>query len=312
MTTPDPLLFDEDLQRGLARTHEHRRAEGIDVVTGRPTEEAMADRAALQRRAPDERLRWDDLPETMVGAMDQFMNPVIHYCGNKLDNGKLCRTQIPSYGICGPCTGDLARAERKEAIRLRIEAEIPEMFRDVTWKSLHRLRNELDDGPRVIAPPARFPNIRRGLETEPRSIIVGPSGAGKTTLAIAFLRAAIVEGIETARFVLAIDLDDTDEGRAIYYRALHAKVLVIDDVGAETHGAQPKSGLAAQRIKFVDNLVTHRFQRRLRTVITTGSPRWRIQQFYGPGIARRMFNGAAVVEVGEQIEVEPRGVDDDA
>lgn len=309
MSEPDDLSKDPQLAEALAKTRARRMKAGINPDTGgAPSVPKLAEAVTADR--PNGSVLRRDHNQLAISQAKALFGPALgltkqtYFCSQKVAPHVVCNARIPFPGICMRCAERAEHAEREEAIHVRIQTEIPEMFADVRWAALPTLRNDTNSGPRVVAAPGRLAGIRQGLETATRSIIVGPTGSGKTSLVFAFLRQALEEGVETARCVRAILLEETDAGMAVYERVLNARKLVIDDVGAELHGAPEKSGLASQRIRLVDNLVSIRFERKLQTVITTEHPRWSITKFYGPAIARRMFTGALLIEVGQESDIE--------
>ncbi len=104
-------------------------------------------------------------------------------------------------------------------------------------------------------------------------VLCGPSGTGKTHLAAA-VGNALVEADQPVRFVSVPDLLDHlrsafdpavgaqyDE---IFLQAIEAPVLILDDLGAQSATAWADEKL--------DQILTHRYNRRLPTLVTTGIP----------------------------------------
>ncbi len=117
---------------------------------------------------------------------------------------------------------------------------------------------------------------------------------------MAHLAARIEAGVDRARFVAVRNLlaGSYLEGVSWYELALSAGLLVLDDLGAELAGAPAGGGLAAQRIEVVSRLVCERHDRSRGHVVTTAHDREQIAEMYGDGVARRIFEGAAVVRCG--------------
>jgi len=104
-------------------------------------------------------------------------------------------------------------------------------------------------------------------------VFCGPSGTGKTHLAAA-VGNALVETDQPVRFVSVPDLLDHlrsafdpavgaqyDE---IFLQAIEAPILILDDLGA-----QSSTPWADEKL---DQILTHRYNRRLPTLVTTGLP----------------------------------------
>jgi DNA replication protein DnaC len=102
-------------------------------------------------------------------------------------------------------------------------------------------------------------------------VLCGPSGTGKTHLAAA-VGNALVEDDQPVRFVSVPDLLDHlrsafdpvvgaqyDE---IFLQAIEAPILILDDLGVQSSTAWADEKL--------DQILTHRFNRRLPTLVTTG------------------------------------------
>ena len=130
-----------------------------------------------------------------------------------------------------------------------------------------------------------------------RVVIIGAAGRGKTSLAVAHLADRIEAGVERARFIPARQLlaDRHVGGVSWEALALSARLLVLDDLGAELTGAPAGGGLAAQRIEVVSRLLADRHDLDLGHVITTAHERPSIVALYGDGVARRVFDDATVI-----------------
>lgn len=128
-------------------------------------------------------------------------------------------------------------------------------------------------------------------------IFTGPSGSGKTSLAAALFRAAMRPSDASGLFALSWRLGAC---RATWplgkgdppalVAAMSARLLVLDDVGSEPPGATNP----------VAEVIFERHAEALPTWITTALTVETAAARYGEGIARRMFEGAAVLDCGAQ------------
>lgn len=220
----------------------------------------------------------------------------------------LCKAAGLEYpGICELC-GDRLEAQARTHRLKAWTASLPEMHRDVTPANALALRNHAG-GPRVVGcPPQRLRALLEAWNRHGRVLLVGPAGCGKSTVAAALLRASVERDLETrARFVEASDLargTAPDGGPTALEYALGADVVVLDDLGAELEGAQPNTGLLAQRVGPASRVIADRFARGRPLVVTTGighetrtlaDLKAVLVSFYGDRIARRLVEEPAVV-----------------
>jgi DNA replication protein DnaC len=133
-------------------------------------------------------------------------------------------------------------------------------------------------------------------------VLLGPAGSGKTTIAAAFLHAAVERDPDLrVRFVPAEDLlreETPDGGPTPLEQALSADVLALDDAGAELEGAPTGSGLLAQRMGALSKVISKRFDRGAPMLVTTGLERDAFTELYGDRLSRRLFEGARVIRIG--------------
>lgn len=133
-------------------------------------------------------------------------------------------------------------------------------------------------------------------------VIVGPAGAGKTAVASAWLGDRIREGAMRAWFVPTVEIDEMRVSSAAKLTpwseyAERADRLVLDDMGAELAGAPAAGGIAAQRIETTGLVLARRHRAGLSHVVTTPHDRDALGRIYGDGIARRVYQGAAVIQL---------------
>jgi hypothetical protein len=128
-----------------------------------------------------------------------------------------------------------------------------------------------------------------------RVVLRGPSGAGKTTLGCAMFRwRASVKGerntfMHARALGLARSQHPLGEGEApAVVQALGARILLLDDVGLEVHVAT--SAIA--------DVLFERYAHKRPTWVTTAMTEADMSQRYGDGIARRVFEGARIIDCG--------------
>ncbi len=121
-------------------------------------------------------------------------------------------------------------------------------------------------------------------------IFAGLSGSGKTSLAVACMRERF-----PAMFVSALRLgvariqSHAGQGEAeLVERAMYAPLVLIDEVGGEGKTAT----------NAVRDVIFSRYDDDLPTWITTGFKHAELATMYGEGIARRLTEGACVVNLG--------------
>lgn len=233
--------------------------------------------------------------ENVADALKDLIPPVGAYACTGGCGGLL---KLP--GRCDSCTLRAIAVEREKRVRAWLRG-VPERYRDARWEDLSRLTTH-DGSARVMWPPQGSSALRRALARAPRAVLIGPAGSGKTSVAIAHLRAVVEQRPDArVRFVPATDLarEETPEGGPTPMAlALSADVLVLDDLGAELEHAGAGTGLLAQRVGPACKVIAERFDRCLPLVVTTGLERDKLELLYSDRIARRLFEGALVARLG--------------
>lgn len=214
-----------------------------------------------------------------------------------------CGVAIDHWGACDPCAIAAARADHDRRMAPARES-IPEAFR---WATFAPGESAL------LAERVHPASIRRVASLRPplpRGVaLVGPSEAGKTSLACALLRrihdtakptspSFVVDAARSARFVAARDLDaaftkskafKTDAGAAaLLEMARSVALLVIDNV----EPGPLESGVGAV---VMDRHDAHRPC----TIVTTWMSFDESSKAYGGGWARRAYE--------QTIELLPKG-----
>ena len=124
--------------------------------------------------------------------------------------------------------------------------------------------------------------------------LTGPTGAGKTTVGCLILAALIAEeggGMFVSAYELERERRTTPLGEGdgpLLDNALRARVLLLDDVGAEQNGV----------FSPIVDLVFHRYDRELQTIVTTGIGKSELVARYGTGFVRRVFERVFAWDLG--------------
>lgn len=197
-----------------------------------------------------------------------------------------------TWGTCRACATKEGIAILEESLRVVIPASFvwarfgaPELTKRVRIK-------------------AAIEQAQNALDGNDGSTLVGPAGSGKTSLACAMLAAwvqrddlgnhAAQRAARALRFTSAFALakarsmaklgDEAGPVRA----AMDASLLVIDDLGAEPAYANSA----------IPEVIHERHAAGELTIVTTGFAAKDIADRYGAGIARRVFERAAIVKCG--------------
>lgn len=210
-------------------------------------------------------------------------------------------------GVCGCDVGrnvwahdECAEAQRQEGIRRELAEALASIPADYAWAKI----GAPEMAQRVKPAEKARAALAAWLRGETMITLTGPSGAGKTSLACALLRATIdsgARGVETARFVRSWELAKARSEHALgrgeaplVTLALRAHTLVIDELGEELRSS---SKLVRGDTAIRDVLHQRQAEGR-RTIVTTYLSIDEIAEAYGAGIARRLHERGIVIELG--------------
>jgi hypothetical protein len=212
----------------------------------------------------------------------------------KMGTCSQCRQPIMHFGVCRDC-GEIIRVREHWMTMKYALDSIPERYRDARWGS----QALYDRVPafRTLAPTPQENFVSRIV------MIVGPTGAGKTTLACAILRwiiesagpdsdARLIARAERARFIDSRDVPPTRDEPGHYKRACGASVLLLDDVGQEAGHGEGFADMA--RAQKVSDLLNDRDKRERETIVTTYGTEASWTRLYGAGVARRFWDAPDV------------------
>lgn len=212
--------------------------------------------------------------------------------------GKVEREQ--DRAICDPCQAAIDHARRLEIRAKQLDGAVGEKFKDC----------RLDfDGMLERVHDARYLEQGRQHFREPYLAFLGPSGAGKTSLAVAMMRAWQEHTGELALIIHATRLVIADLSKAtLPMEYVGAPLVIVDDLGEELDpgGRAPPGSLVkkllheryiADRPTWVTTWLDHHAPRRQYANgpndpgLPAGST---VSGCYGDGIARRILGGLQI------------------
>lgn len=197
--------------------------------------------------------------------------------------GRKTVERLHGVSRCEACEKAVAD-ERREAKRLR---SIPEAFRWSTFAAAELPRRS----------SAAAVEVAKASVLLPRVVIVGPAGEGKTSLVCAMMRAWLDRGhnghiahfcpawrLGLARSQYTLGHGEPEEVE----NALRAHLTVLDDAGSERQ--TPTNA--------VPDVIFERHAAARAMWVTTAMSQEAMAARYGDGIARRVFEGARLIELG--------------
>lgn len=207
----------------------------------------------------------------------------------------LAEISTPTFSNASePDDVDAVSRRRREALRT-FEKSLPPLYR---WSRLdHPL---LSTRVKLASLPSETPRAKS-------VVLFGPAGAGKTSLAIALLRALLEHELLTA----TLACDDEGERIARRYKFAHAHRLAVARLGGPAETSELKAAIRAP-VLVLDNLseaskietnaipdvIIERHAEDRTTWITTELKPEQLAKRYGGGIARRLFERAQVIRFG--------------
>lgn len=185
--------------------------------------------------------------------------------------------------VCWDC---LQRRERGVRAREMLDGVVPAAF---AWSAFSSplLVQRCAGGAKVV-------QRAREASSAARVILVGASGTGKTSLAVAMMRQWVEDQRVPGHFALATDLASA-RSRASMGReaqevtdAANSPLLLLDDLGTDVD--VPRSAVTEVIFK------RHAEQRAI--WVTTWLDPDKAAAKYGEGIARRLYEGAKIIDCG--------------
>lgn len=190
---------------------------------------------------------------------------------------KLCGVET-MRDTCFACVSK--QAQEREAKDEAALAGIPARF---AWASL-----EAPELAQRVKSTKSIEALAKAILEAPRVTIGGPTGSGKTSLAVACLRKVLPHGflIRAERLARAPIEHHAGQGESpLVLRAKAARVLLLDDLGTDE----------ITKVSAVRDVVFARYDAGLPTWITTGISSTEIESLYGSGFARRAVSEALTV-----------------
>ena len=211
----------------------------------------------------------------------------------------ICKNELPRAGTyCEPCGDEQAATWKRARLQLAFDS-VPERYREATF-SQHAFVARCVRDTNAIGKA-----IKAASDRAERVTLLGQAGAGKTTLAAAIFHFELehathsgegpghFDAVSRARWIAAKTLATARRNASLgaepelVRTAISCPLLVLDDLGTG------KEDFADPTV----DVLFARFDAGRRTIVTTGLDRPTIAQRYGGGFERRLFEGAAVIEV---------------
>lgn len=200
-----------------------------------------------------------------------------------------------------PPPGALEQAPPSD-VEARIREMVPERFHGVSWATIPSLTYdrqpslgtvESRSGKRLRGAEAAT-DVQRRIERSTKVVLLGDTSAGKSLCAAAALEAEIRRGTDRARWFHVGTLKEP----GVLERALSSAFLVLDDLGYELNGARAGSGWLPSLTAPACDLFARWYQLRdRRLVVTTFLDIDAMGEFYGHGMARRVYEGADIIRL---------------
>lgn len=229
-----------------------------------------------------------------VAANDYIEN--IRAMGHEAMNLQESREQYPSRpAFHVPAQGGAppVRLANTDAVAARADAK-NRLYEDYRWAWETK-----DIGPRV---PQAAKHAHRFEETaeKPLVIFTGPTGIGKTTLAVHWLRKSCEGMIAIEEYAKAkrIEILHTWELKQVYQRhrmgdgepepierSIKASLLLIDELGKEDDPS------------IVERIIRERILKHAPTWCTTGLSSEKLRSIYDDAFMRRLFQGNLLIQV---------------
>lgn len=199
-----------------------------------------------------------------------------------------CPAPVERPGYCTACT-KIRHEEEQAERRAQTLRTVPRRYQWATGLDVPALTARVT--------PASAIATARAATAAQSVVLVGPTGAGKTSLAVALLMGRItqrhggffVDSRELVRARTEHRLRDGGEAELVEH-ARGADLLLLDELGAE-RGV----GLAED---VVGELVHERHAHERPTIFCTPFLSSAIKAKYGDGIARRIYERATVIPLG--------------
>lgn len=180
--------------------------------------------------------------------------------------------------MCFECdeASELAQSARAALARCRLPSHFD-------WATL--------DAPELLAQRVKYhrpiPETARRLLAAANAILVGPTGSGKTSFAVACIRARTPRCL----FVSADELSEFGERKdELAERAKRTRLLLLDDLGTDVDNAN----------NVITQVIQHRHNRGATTWITTGLSQSQLDRRYGEAFVRRGVKEAARFLFGKE------------